>query len=175
MGDKLGDSRGASLVELALALPLLIMLLIGTVSAAIAYNHQLALSHAARDAGRYAATLPVNNFSSLNDWLDNVAARTVEEATGSLDPGTPDFEVCVAYVSPGTGPDDTTTSRVDNGSTVSYSSTPCFADFTTSPTNEGRRVQIRAGRTTDFSVVFWSRDVSLSAEGVNRFEAALGS
>lgn len=163
------------MVELALALPLLVMLLVGMVSAGIAYNNQLALSHAARDAGRYAATLPVNNFSSLNEWLDNVAARTVEEATGSLEPGTPGREICVAYVSPGTTAMDSTKSRVENESGTTYPADTCFSDFTTPPTSEERRVQIRVERTTDFNIVFFSVDVTLDSEAVNRFEVAQGS
>jgi hypothetical protein len=91
------SDRGAILVEMAFALPLLIMLIVGMVSAGIAYNHQLALTHAAREGGRLAATLPVANFLTspvpMNAWLDEVAARVVEDATGSLDPGAPGLVV----------------------------------------------------------------------------------
>jgi len=85
-----GDSRGAALVELALALPLLVMLLVGMVSAGIAYNNQLALTHAAREGGRYGATLPVTNFGSLAAWLDEVSDQAVADDEGVravLDPG----------------------------------------------------------------------------------------
>lgn len=171
MGNKSsGDERGASLVELAFALPLLIMLLVGMVSAGIAYNHQLSLTHAAREGGRYAATLPVTDMTS---WLDEVAAQVEDDATGTLGTGVPGNYICVAFVHPnGTGPTDATASRVDNAGTVTYPSQPCFADGR--PAKE-RRVQVEVRRNTEFSVVFWSTSLTLSSPAVNRFEAALGS
>ena len=57
------------------------------VSAGIAFNNQLALTHAAREGGRFAATLPVTNFVNMNAWLDAVAIGVVNDSTGSLGPG----------------------------------------------------------------------------------------
>jgi hypothetical protein len=171
-----GDERGASLVELAFALPLLIMLLVGMVSAGIAYNHQLALTHAAREGGRYAATLPVNP-GTMDSWLEIVIDQTVADATGTLGPSVPGRYVCVAYVHPnGTAAGDTTTRRISNesGLQASESGQQCFSGDDNRPDSE-RRVQIVVGRNSDFSVVFFSRVLNLSAEAVNRFEAALGS
>lgn len=176
MGNKSsGDDRGASLVELAFALPLLIMLLVGMVSAGIAYNHQLSLTHAAREGGRYGATLPVNP-GTMDDWLETVINQTVADATGTLDLGVPGRYVCVAYVHPnGTAAGDQTTRRISD-ETGLQSSQPgqCFAGNDNRPDSE-RRVQIVVERQTDFSVVFWSTGLTLSTEAVNRFEAALGS
>ncbi|MDR9450988.1 MAG: TadE/TadG family type IV pilus assembly protein, partial [Acidimicrobiia bacterium] len=50
--------RGASLVEFALVLPLIMMIVLGLVSAGVAYNLKITLTHAAREAARYAAILP---------------------------------------------------------------------------------------------------------------------
>ncbi|MFP4074753.1 MAG: TadE/TadG family type IV pilus assembly protein [Actinomycetota bacterium] len=171
-----GDSRGASLVELALALPLLVMLLVGMVSAGIAYNNQLALTHAAREGGRYAATLPVTNFASpsMENWLDEVAAQVIEDATGSLDPGVEGRYICVAYVHPnGDLSTDSTKSRVEDSSGVTYSDppAPCFAD---GRPNDEQRVQVEVRRGSDFNVVFFSTTVNLDSEAVNRFEAGVG-
>jgi hypothetical protein len=175
--NKLGwGERGASLVELAFALPILIMLLVGMVSAGIAYNEQLALTHAAREAGRYGATLPVNP-GSMDDWLETVINQTVADATGSLDAGVPGRYVCVAYVHPnGTAPGDTTTRRILNtsGLQASEPGNQCFTAADGRPPEE-RRVQIVVGRNSTFSVVFFSTVLNLDAEAVNRFEAALGS
>lgn len=176
LGNKwLGDTRGASLVELAFALPILIMLLVGMVSAGIAYNHQLALTHAAREGGRYAATLPVTNFPTMGDWLDEVLDQVVDDATGTLASGVPGRYVCVAYVYPdGFTSLDQTTRLVLSGNTLgSPESAPCIAD----PPGDGRpdterRVQIVVRRDTDFSVVFFSSTITLDAEAINRFEAA---
>lgn len=174
-----GDHRGAALVELAFALPLVVMLIVGMVSAGVAYNHQLSLTHAAREGGRYAATLPVTNFgpetaiASFNAWLDDVAAAVVTDATGTLAPGTPGFFVCVAHVDP--SPGGTTQRRVDNGVAVSYSSNTCFADFAAGPAANQRRVQVRVARDADFNALVFSTTITLDSEAVNRFEAALGS
>ena len=46
-----GDD-GAALVEFALVLPLLLMLLLGMVGAGLAWNQQLQLTHATREAAR---------------------------------------------------------------------------------------------------------------------------
>ncbi len=183
-GDEPADvksvERGAALVELAFALPLVMMLILGMVSAGIAFNHQLALTHAAREAGRYAATLPVTNFGSgataMNAWLVEVAARVVEDATGSLDPGAPGLVVCVAYVHPDGElvpgvPTDDTANRRDNGGVVTYDmpAGPCFADGR--PSGE-RRVQISVARDTDFNALVFSSTLTLGSEAVSRFEAA---
>ena len=165
-------SRGAALIELAVALPLLVMLIVGMVSAGIAYNHQLALTHSAREAGRYAATLPVTNFASMNAWLDEIAARAVDDASGSLGPGVAGHYVCVAYVHAGIVPTDQTTNRIEDGVALPvYAPNPCFADGR--PANE-RRVQVQVVRETDFDVVFFSSTLTLDSEAVSRFEAILG-
>ncbi|HXV71012.1 MAG TPA: TadE family protein [Acidimicrobiia bacterium] len=160
--------RGAALIEMALALPILVMLLVGIVSAGIAYNHQLALTHAAREGGRYGATLPVE---SMSDWLDIVVAQTVQDATGALDDGVPGRYVCVAFVHPaGISANDSTASRelMADGST-SDGSAPCFADGR--PDDE-RRVQVVVERESDFSVVFFSTTLTLDEKAVSKFEAA---
>ena len=173
-----GSERGASLVELAFALPLLIMLLVGMVSAGIAYNHQLSLTHAAREGGRYAATLPVTNFTDdenpMHAWLDEVASQVEDDATGALGAGAQGHYICVAYVHPdGAEPTDKTASRVDDAGDVSYPTPPqpCFEDGR--PDDEPR-VQVVVGREVAFSVVFWSTDLALDSEAVNRFEAGMG-
>lgn len=167
-------------MELAFALPLLIMLIVGMVSAGIAYNHQLGLTHAAREGGRYAATLPVTNPNFLSEpnpmhaWLDEVASQVEDDTTGTLGTGVPGHYICVAYVYPnGTAatPTDQTTSRVDNAGALTYPSQPCFSD--SRPASE-RRVQVRVARDSDFNVVFFSTTVTLDSEAVNRFEPISG-
>jgi Flp pilus assembly protein TadG len=167
------DSRGAALVELAIALPLVVMLVVGMVSAAIAYNHQLALSHAAREGARFGATLPTNNYASMNDWLDAVATSTVGDATGTLAVGAPGRSVCVAFVHPdGTLALDSTKRRLDTGGAVAYDDdATCFTDGR--PDSE-RRVQVVVERDSEFGVVFWSSNLTLDSEAASRFEAALG-
>lgn len=154
---------------MALVLPLLLMLLLGIVSVGIAYNHQLSLTHSAREAGRYAATLPVTNFGSMSAWLDEVDARVRDAATGSLAAGTPGLYVCVAYVFPAGSSATDRTARLENGTYTEGAS--CFAD---GRPNDERRVQIRVRRDIDFNVLVFQRTITIGSDGVNRFEAALG-
>lgn len=164
--------RGAALVELAFALPLLLMLILGMVSGGIAFNHQLALTHSAREGGRHAATLPVSNFGSMDVWLDTVALGAVNDSTGSLGSGVPGHYVCVAYVHPdGVVSTDQTRRRVDNGGTVSYDSSTCFAD--SRPDGE-RRVQILVARDTEFNALVFSSTLTIGSQAVGRYEAAGG-
>lgn len=165
---------GAAMVEFAIVVPVLLIVALGLVSAGAAWNHKLALTHSAREAGRYGATLPVTNFSSdpvpMNSWLDAVTVRALDEATGSLDPGTPGYFVCVAYVHPnGTSAVDLTQRRVESPEgSIAYDSGQCFADGR--PDDE-RRVQVRVGRDIDFFAFVFTQTVSLSEDAVNRFEA----
>lgn len=150
---------------MALILPLLLMLLLGIVSAGLAYNHQLALTHAAREAGRHAATLPVD---SMSNWLATVEARVISDATGSLDAGTPGRYTCVAYVHPNGATSDDSTTRIENGV---VSGGHCFAD---GRPNDERRVQVVVRRSVDFNALVFQTTLTLDAQAVNRFEAALG-
>ncbi|HVR33225.1 MAG TPA: TadE/TadG family type IV pilus assembly protein [Acidimicrobiia bacterium] len=169
--------RGAALIEFALLLPLLLMLLLGIVSVGIAYNHQISITHAARESARFAATLPVTNFEAepvpIDAWLDAVATQAVEDATGSLDASVPGQRVCVAYVHPSAvAPGVETRNRVEIGGVATHADGPCFAD--TRPATE-RRVQVQVERETDFNVVVFSRTLTLTSEAISRFEAALGA
>ena len=167
-----GDDRGAALVELAFALPLLIMLLVGMVSAGIAYNHQLALTHSAREGGRYAATLPVADLG-MDAWLTEIISQTIDDATGSLGPGVPGRYVCVAYVYPnGLSADDQTTRKVLIGSgPPTTDMAECYVGGDGRPDTE-RRVQVVVARETDFSAVVFSQTLTIDSEAVNRFEAS---
>ena len=157
---------------MALALPLLLMLLFGIVSSGVAFNNQLSLTHSAREASRHAATLPVGNFGSMSAWLDAVAQRAIDDSAGTLTPGVPGLYVCVAYVHPnGTTALDSTASRINSSGTISYSSTTCFAD---GRPNDERRVQVEVRRDVDFNALVFQSTLTLDAEAVSRFEAAFG-
>ena len=169
---QLSGSAGAALIELAMVLPLIVMLILGMVSAGIAFNNQLALTHAAREGGRFAATLPVTNFVNMNAWLDAVAIGVVNDSTGSLGPGVPGHLVCVAFVHPdGIAASDLTSNRIDNGGVISYNADTCFADGR--PDSE-RRVQVAVAREADFNALVFSSTLTLDGEAVSRFEAFVG-
>src|SRR5665811_2437938 len=165
------DEDGAALVEFAILAPLLIMLLFGIVTAGLAFNHSISLTHSAREASRQAATLPVSNFANLDLWLDAVLAQVIDDADGSLDAGVPGRTICVAYVHPsGTLSTDVTRSVTrDPSGTDVYASSPCFTDGR--PGGE-RRVQVVVERDVDFNVILWSTMVRIDSEGVSRYEAS---
>ncbi len=170
-----GSERGASLVEFALILPLLLLLVFGIISFGLMFHAKLSITDGAREAGRYGATLPVTNFASSTDpmraWLDEIAARAVTDATGSLDPGVANRVVCVAFVhTDGAAPTDVTTRRMEAAGATTYSGTPCFTDGR--PDDE-RRVQVQVARDSDIEAIFFSTTVELSATSVTRYEASL--
>jgi Flp pilus assembly protein TadG len=55
---KLKDQRGQALVEMALVMPILLMMLFGIVEFGRIYNYQLTLSNAVREGARFAAVGP---------------------------------------------------------------------------------------------------------------------
>jgi len=65
------DERGASLIEFALVLPLLVVLLFGIVEASWAFAQQNDVRHGAREGARMAAT----DFGNLNTIATEVCAR----------------------------------------------------------------------------------------------------
>jgi Flp pilus assembly protein TadG len=162
--------RGTAMVELAIVIPVLVILLLGIVSGGAAYNQKLSLTNGAREGARYGATLPVGN-STLNAWLDNVAGvaqNAVDEGFGS---GTPGRITCVAYVYPrGSNANDQTTRRRDVGGTVTYStgsSATCYSDGR--PDNE-RRVQVILQRDSRIDTGFAHIPLTLTGRSVARFE-----
>ena len=173
---RLRDERGAGLIEFALILPIVIMLLVGIVSAAGAYQKDLSLSNGAREGARYAATLPVANFTTvtpLNSWLDDVANTAVHAVDDGLPAGVSGRDVCVAYVYPnGTDPNDRTTRRDEDASgTVTYSQATCFTD--SRPVTE-RRVQVLLKRNVSLDAYLFKTTVTLTGKSVARFEAIAG-
>ena len=159
--------RGSALVEAAFVTPLLLMLLLGTVTAAIAYSQSTSLQTASREASRFGASLPVNG--DLNGWLGKVL--NVAQAAGNLDLGAtvPGQEICVAYVYPnGASANDRTTRLVQTGGvTGSPELLTCFND---GRPNDERRVQVVTNRTSTIQAVLFSVDVDLSAPSASRFE-----
>lgn len=72
----LRDEHGASAVEFAIILPVLLMLLFGIVEFGLAYRDYLAVTHAAREGARMAA---VGEFSA-----DEVAKRSYPVTPSSI-------------------------------------------------------------------------------------------
>ena len=166
------DEHGAALVEFAIILPVVVTLALGIISGGAAYQSKLSMSNGAREGARYGATLPLENFSTLNDWLDNVSVVAVGAIDDGLPSGTPGKIVCVAYVYPaGTATNDRTTRRLETSSTVAYSNNTCFSD--SRPTTE-RRVQVRVARDGELDAGLLNVALTLTGRGIARYEAVAG-
>jgi Flp pilus assembly protein TadG len=87
-----GPESGASAVEFALVLPLLLLIVFGTVEFGLAYNRQQAFHAAAREGARLVA---------VGYALDEVRASVVSVAAGAVRPE----DVAVAVVDACTGDD----------------------------------------------------------------------
>ena len=163
----LNDS-GAALVEFALVLPLLMMIVLGMVSAGVGYNRKITMTHAAREAARYGATLAVDVPGTLDAWLDGLYQRVVDDAAGTLDSATPGLAICVAYVHPGGSGEDRTRSLSTGGVRADA---PCFLDGA----RPERRVQVSAARDHEFEALFFRTTISIGSDAVAKYEAFLGA
>ena len=162
------DERGAALVETALILPLFFMLLLGTVSAAIAYGQSSSITNATRESSRFGATLTVDG--DLSAWLASTANAAEGAAIGDVDVMKDGHNVCVAYVYPnGTELQDRTRSLTVDKNGATEGPAPCYAD---GRPNKERRVQVVIERPATIETGFWSNDLTLSAQAASIFERA---
>jgi hypothetical protein len=76
--------RGAVLVEAAIALPLVVLVVIGIIEFAFAYQSRAVLDDATRGAGRAASTL-----ASTEDFADRIATVASERMSGRIGTVTP--------------------------------------------------------------------------------------
>lgn len=79
------DDRGAAAVEMAIVLPLLLLVLFGLVDFGRMYNTQMQLTQAAREAVRVMALGGTNDAVQMA-LVKNDAQNRVVAATGGLDP-----------------------------------------------------------------------------------------
>lgn len=84
---KLGQ-RGAAAIEFALVAPIVIMLLIGTITTGLSYTKSLGLTNAVREGARFGAT----GDAVSGSWADDVITRV--RATQFDDP-TSQSSICV--------------------------------------------------------------------------------
>lgn len=160
--DSAGPHRdsGAAIVELAFVFAFLAMLLVGVTTAAIAFNRNNSIENAAREASRYAATLPGPVDVA---WLRDVRDVARSAALGELDPSAPGQYICVAQY------DGTSWTRLTdtNGVETSPDSQDCFSD---SLPADQPRVQILTSRDTTIDAALFSMDVTLAGQAAARYE-----
>ena len=151
--------RGAALVEMALTITLLVMLLVGVVTSAIALGRDNSIHNAGREASRFAATLP---GPIDTDWLRSVRDVARAAASGDLDASVPGQYICVAHLSGGT-----VESLEDSGGVETEPDNECFSDGR--PASEVR-VQVVTKRDTEINAILFSTDVTLESEAAARYE-----
>lgn len=148
----------------------LLMLLVGTVTAAAAFSQKTSLQTAAREATRFGATLPVNGDMTV--WLKRVSEVARGAANGDLDPAVAGQTICVAYVYPnGTTAGDRNTRLTETaGVSGTPSSGPTAKCFDDGRPDDERRVQVTVARKTTIQAVAFSTKVGLSSRSAARFE-----
>jgi hypothetical protein len=156
--------RGAAMVELALSISILLMLLVGTITAALAFSANNSVENAAREGSRYGATLPIDSISFAT-WAGDVRTVTRAAAQGDLDTTVPGQFICVALVDGVGGVTDQW--LTDTGGVVATGNGECFSDGR--PDGE-LRVQVVTEREATIQAVLFSMDVTISAPAGARYE-----
>ena len=155
------------MVEFALVLPLVMMLAFGLITSAMAYNHKLDLTHAAREGARYGATLAqlqctgIPNPCGTRTWAEVVRSVVVERSMGDLTAA----GVCVALVngSPGT--------PIGTGFSVNAPAGFNGACYDDGSGDSGKRVQVAVIKTGDsINGILFKMPVTLTSQATAKFE-----
>lgn len=149
--------KGAAVIEMAFIFSLLIMLLVGVVTSAIAFGQKNSVENAAREASRYAATLAPDPAIDLA-WLQKVLNVAREAAQGNLDSSVDGQYICVAHT-------NSNLKLVETGGVQNLSSGPCYPDSLSDS-----RVQVEARRNTEINAALFSVDLTLNAPATARYE-----
>jgi Flp pilus assembly protein TadG len=154
------SDSGAAMIEMAFILILLVMLLVGTVSAAVAFGRGNSIQNAAREASRFGATLP---DAGTTTWFDDVRGVARSAASGDLDAAVPGQRICVAYIDQS----NAATHQIESGGSASApTGGTCFSDGRT----DEARVQVTVQRDSEFQAIVFATDITLSAEAAARYE-----
>lgn len=160
-----GD-RGAAIVEMALVMPLVLAIVVATISSGVAIDQRLSLDHAVRESARYGATVSSSQlFTDEGSWADNVSGVARARAGGDLD--VPGATLCVSLVE-GSGSGGV---HVVSGpfAAAAYTTTtdgkPCDPSelYPTTLYDVGRRVQVRATRPARIEVGVGAWEITISA------------
>lgn len=147
------------MVEMAIVLLLLVMLLVGTTTTAIAFSRNNQIENSAREASRFAATLPGPIDTT---WLQTVRDVARAAAQGDLSATSPGQLICVAFINGAA-----IESLTDTGGAETWPDTECFADGR--PASEVR-VQVVTQRDVTIQAVVFSKDVTISAPAAALYE-----
>lgn len=157
----MGAESGASLVEFAFLLPLLAMLLLGTITGGITISRDNSVKNAVREGTRFGAVNPLGDPVDVDNYLTQVIQQAENGATGDLDDGVEGKRICAAFVD-ATG---TITRREKTNSGSTTSSTLCFADGRTD-----QRIQVEAERRSEIEAILYTGNITLKSRSVTRYE-----
>ena len=152
-----GDG-GVALIEFALVFPLFMSLVLGMFTGGILTNRQLEVTHAAREGARHGSMVPVDDVFVSGTWATNVRDVVVERSDGQLTAA----QVCVALV------EGDTPVPLSNAHTTQSDGSACFDDSTDSPS--GRRVQVDTATSGTLEVIFFTKEIALTARVTARYE-----
>ena len=157
------------MMEFALIAPILIMFIMGSVTAGLGYNRQISMNNSARETARYGATLPIED--DLSGWLNSVADVALDTASGDMNSAAPEQYLCVAFVYPdGTDANDRSLAIFEEAGVRSVlAGASCYEDGR--PSGE-RRVQVALSRSSQVHTGITTSSMSLSAHSVARYERA---
>lgn len=154
------DEHGAVAVEFALVLPILIVLLIGTVTTGLSYSRAIGVTNAVREGSRFGAT----GDSGSSTWAADVIARTRDT---QFDDSTPyQTSICVQLFKQGTG-------AVKSSCSPGSAPTPTATDYPAVPAGLAAGacvVRVVAARRYEIDAVFHSWDRVLTKGSVARYE-----
>ena len=148
--------RGAALVEFALILPLLVMIVFGSLTAGLAYQEKQDLLQIAREGARYGATLP----SGTTGWATTIQSLVQNRSSEGIATG----DICVALV---TGSDGTLAGVAGHYVNTFNTNNTCFPQ-TSSDT--GERVQVAVRGDSEIQAIVYTWSVSLSGKATAKFE-----
>jgi hypothetical protein len=173
-----GDD-GVAVVEFALIMPILLVLMLGMFTGAMAWNQSQALGQGARIAARTGSTMPrpipeaaQTQLQVDEAWLDGLIDRAVAASEGEMAATVSGRVVCVAYVDPaGTDPDLTVSRTLTGAGTRISGTTPCFAD---GQGDTAQRIQVVMERAGRIDTGFYRIPMTIRRTAVYRYEADNG-
>jgi Flp pilus assembly protein TadG len=154
------DSEGGALVEMALVVPLMLMLITGMASFGIALNRYLILSHAADIGARYIA---INEGNFTNGTSTNPCAMAATQIQAAA-VGVPAAQISYSITLTPTATGTSTTYTSSNGASGFGSGTSCATGGTANMGSGGGIVTVSLSHPVTPFVVFWTnRTLSLVA------------
>ena len=148
------EERGATLVEFALILPVLMALILGMFTGGLAYNRKISMTNAVREGARFGATIPYS--TSL---AGDVATRVQELSGGEISAG----QVCVQVYKKGTG------AVISSPAGGCGLSTAAPSDPAATPTGTCL-IKVWAARSADLQALFFKTTLNLTSDAVARYE-----